>query len=93
VAVGKPGQRVELREVGEALLGALALDRDRDVVRDALQEVELVGREPAPGLGIGAQHAERPVLLPRDRHLGALVLGNDAFAQREHPAGRAGWIG
>jgi hypothetical protein len=46
-----------LREVGEALLRALALDGDRDVVRDALQEAELVGGEPALALGIGAENA------------------------------------
>jgi len=93
VPVRQPGQGVELREVGEALLGALALDRDRDVVGDALQEIQLIGGEATCALRIGTEHAQRPVLLPRDRHLGAAVLDDDALAQSEHAAGLAGRIG
>src|SRR5439155_6674532 len=59
VPVGQAGQRVELREALEALLGAPALDRDRQYVRHALQEARVVDAEMLCGARVRAEYSER----------------------------------
>ena len=44
-AVGQPGQRVELRQVGEPALAVDALQRGRQHARRGLDEIQLLGAE------------------------------------------------
>jgi hypothetical protein len=57
-AVRQVGQRVVLGQVGQAVARLLALDRGGQDVGDPAQEHGVVVVEAAPGVGIGAQHAE-----------------------------------
>ena len=80
-AVRQPGERIELREVGETRLAVQPVQRRRHHARGRGQESSLLRPERPRRLGHGAQHAARPAVR-RHRHRGERAVAAQPFERQ-----------